>query len=570
MQHLLFIIFSLIPSLFFAQKVLPVAGSTEEIEVLKHLNESAFFRANKYQNHEVVNMVNVFTVDSSFTRKFERHRVVGGGIIRLLGFRWKAASKTRQKLVGWVNRTYLHDINKEAQFTEYDINYDLIPLLPAYKDLAYNVYQMQFDMKKSKKKKFEGQAPYVYPTEEMDMTKYRFHCENTPATNFRSLLNTKFFPVHRNNDLTKHHNFEEAHPVMGMYGVMVLDCNHSCHPEIHPYEWVWWLNLTEEKTSWNVGFIRDVSNRFKHWSSSPRTGQISLPFNFPLNTSNWTLEIDHQMFGNFSEEGFLDMELNANYENFNFESRTYSFDNSSLTNRTLTVKSNMKIPYESIQYAIENIRLNEAGNSLSGTLNLAMSISDVYTAEIKMDYTDLESDYSQLLQLMEGSFTNKLQAQNDSDYLDISRHIYPIWESLEAGWFYVEEALALKPNSPMRQRIYKVDQIDAATFKSTIYIMPNDSLCIGKWNDANFFSLWQPSDLKLEEGCAIYLKKIGDKLFEGGTLKGTCISDFGGAVYATSKVKLSSASLNSWDQGFDAEGLQTWGAEKGAYEFRKK
>ena len=557
------------PSLFFAQKVLPVDIVELDNSLLPRLNESAYFKANSYKNHEAVDLVEAFTVDSAFTRKFERHQVIGGGIIRLLGYRWKAASQTRQKIVGWVNKTYLHDINKEAQFTEYDINYDLIPSLPKYIDVAYDSYQMQFGMKKSKKKEFEGQIPYIYPKEDSDMTKYRFHCENTPATNFRSLLNTMFFPVHRNNDLTKHQNFKDEHPVMGMYGILTLDCNHSCHPEIHPYEWVWWLNLTEEKTSWNVGFIRDVSSRFKHWSTSPRTGQITLPFNFPLNAENWTLTFDHQLFGNFSEEGFLELGLDDSYENFGALERTYTFDHPVLKGRTLTVKSNMIIPYQSIKYAIDNLKVDIAQNSFSGELKLAMSIADIYTVEVKMDYDGVVSDYSQLLQLMEGSFTSKTQAVQDTDYYNISLHMYPIWEDLSPGWFYVEQAVASMPNKPYRQRIYKVDQIDAATFKSAIYMLPNDSLAVGKWNEPAFFNQWSPSNLEMKEGCDVYLKKIGDKLYEGSTLTGTCLSDFRGAVYATSKVKVSAAGLDSWDQGFDANQKQIWGAEKGPYQFRK-
>jgi hypothetical protein len=487
----------------------------------------------------------------------------------LLGYRWKAVAQTREKIVGWVNKSYLHDINKEAQFTEYDINYDLIPSLLKYIDVAYDTYQMQFGMKKSKKKKFEGQAPFIYPTEETDMTKYRFHCENTPAKNFRSLLNTLFFPVHRNNDLTKHHNFKEAHPVMGMYGILTLDCNHSCHPEIHPYEWIWWLNLTEEKTSWNIGFIRDVSNRFKHWSTSPRTGQITLPFSFPLNAENWTLEFDHQLFSNFSEEGFSDLNLDNSYHDFGTLAQTYSFNHPSLNGRTLSVKSNMIIPYQSIQYALDNLIIDETSNTLSGQVKLAMSINDVYAAELKMEYDEVASDYSQLLELMEGSFTSNIQALQDTAYYDISLHMYPIWEDAGPGWFYVEQAVSSLPNNPYRQRIYKVEQIDAATFKSAIYLLPNDSVAIGKWKDANFFNQWHSADLELKAGCEVYLKKIGNQVYEGSTLNGTCLSALRGASYATSKVKVSEKGLDSWDQGFDVNQKQVWGAKKGPYEFRK-
>ena len=36
---------------------------------------------------------------------------------------------------------------------------------------------------------------------------------------------------------------------------------------------------------------------------------------------------------------------------------------------------------------------------------------------------------------------------------------------------------------------------------------------------------------------------------------------------ATSEVVVSPGRIESWDRGFDAEGAQVWGAEKGAYVF---
>jgi hypothetical protein len=381
-----YVLLFIAPIFLFAQNILEVNSFNKIPSALENLNESAYFKENALENHLAVDMVNAFTTDSVFTRKFERHRVFGGGVIRLLGFRWKAVTLEREKLVGWVNKHYLHDIDKKAQFTEYDINYDLIPVLPAYKDMAHLSYQAQFNMFKSKKKDQEGQAPYIYPTEGVDMTLYRFHCENTPAADFRSLLNTKFFPVHNNNPLAIHQNFETEKPVIGMYGVLVLDCNHSCHPEIHPYEWVWWLNLTEKSTSWNVGFIRDVSNRFKHWSSAPRTGEISIPFSFPLESSEWKIEVDHQMFGNFSQEGFKELQVPKPNYTFKELERTFQFSLPALADKTLQVVSGESIPYESLVYYFSNLNLDVSSGTFSGNLHLAMSINEVYTAEIKSSY----------------------------------------------------------------------------------------------------------------------------------------------------------------------------------------
>ncbi len=41
-------------------------------------------------------------------------------------------------------------------------------------------------------------------------------------------------------------------------------------------------------------------------------------------------------------------------------------------------------------------------------------------------------------------------------------------------------------------------------------------------------------------------------------------------MYTTSEVVLSSDRMVSWDRGWDAEGKQAWGAEKGGYVFIKR
>ena len=41
------------------------------------------------------------------------------------------------------------------------------------------------------------------------------------------------------------------------------------------------------------------------------------------------------------------------------------------------------------------------------------------------------------------------------------------------------------------------------------------------------------------------------------------------ASYTSSVATLNSIMVNSCDQGFDAEGMQVWGATEGAYIFKK-
>ncbi|MEZ4915605.1 MAG: hypothetical protein R2836_01310 [Chitinophagales bacterium] len=341
------------------------------------------YAKNEKSLHEITDLVNVNLIDSVFKRKFERHRVFGGGIIHLLGFKWRAYETKRQKFVGWVNHQYLHGVDAKHHFTEYDINYDLIPILPKYQVYVYGMYQKQLSYKRNKKRKDTANEPYVFPKNESDLTKYRLHCENTPPEEFRSMLSTLSYPIHRINPTDIHYNFEQKHPVVGMYGVMCLDCNHSCHPEMHPYECFWWLNTTEESAFWNINLVRETSNRFKHWTTSPRTGKISIPFIFNIENDDLVIEIDHKVFSNFDEEAFK--KLSEQYKSYFFDELLTEFK-IELPNKVLkniAVKSNVKVPYKALSFYFSNINFDEQNNLLSGYFNLLVSVKETYAASVK-------------------------------------------------------------------------------------------------------------------------------------------------------------------------------------------
>ena len=59
-------------------------------------------------------------------------------------------------------------------------------------------------------------------------------------------------------------------------------------------------------------------------------------------------------------------------------------------------------------------------------------------------------------------------------------------------------------------------------------------------------------------------------VYAGGTDGKSCPSDLRGAKYATTKITMKKGELISWDQGFDANDKQVWGATKGGYIFIKK
>lgn len=189
-------------------------------------------------------------------------------------------------------------------------------------------------------------------------------------------------------------------------------------------------------------------------------------------------------------------------------------------------------------------------------------------------YNNIASDdtsLNSLYQLMQGSYSSQKQSEADENYYDIRLEMVPIWEAnKEALWLYVEQAAAAALERPYRQRVYKITQLENGKFSSAVYELPNAHEHAGAWKRANPLSELSPADLKLREGCAVILSKQSDGHFKGSTVEKECKSTLRGARYATSIVELGAQGITSWDQGFNANDEQVWGAEKGPYIFLRK
>lgn len=177
------------------------------------------------------------------------------------------------------------------------------------------------------------------------------------------------------------------------------------------------------------------------------------------------------------------------------------------------------------------------------------------------------SDLDQLFSIMQGTYSSEKQSIEDKEYFNISLRMIPIWKE-KGNYLYVEQAMFEKQESPYRVRIYKVSQRNDE-FVSEIYTLKNEKEWIGKWKTPEAFAALAESDIELKPGCEIILKKQPDGTFTGQTVEKTCPSELRGASYATSKVTVTSTQILSWDQGFDKDGKQVWGAVKGGYIFDK-
>jgi hypothetical protein len=180
-------------------------------------------------------------------------------------------------------------------------------------------------------------------------------------------------------------------------------------------------------------------------------------------------------------------------------------------------------------------------------------------------------NFTYLKRCMQGNFSSMEQSQNDSDFFDIRLRMVPIWKSTPDDFYlYVEQAMSTAQDKPYRQRAYHVVKVDETHFNSYIYMLPQPERFIGKKENDPVFNTINPDSLKLKDGCEVHLTfNTTTREFEGSTGEKTCPSDRSGAAWATSKVQINDQRMISWDQGWNTEGKQVWGAVKGGYIFKK-
>lgn len=182
-----------------------------------------------------------------------------------------------------------------------------------------------------------------------------------------------------------------------------------------------------------------------------------------------------------------------------------------------------------------------------------------------------QRDVEALVKYMVGSFSSKEQAEEDSNYFSIELEMVQIWKDRTDGpWIYIEQAVAQSKDKPYRQRVYQLRKRNDGKIENIVYTIPDPSRFAGDYKKEFPLIRLAPDSLTLREGCEVVLYQADDGYFEGSTIGKNCSSDLRGARYATSEVLIDKDKLISWDRGFDEDGNQVWGAEKGGYIFRKK
>ncbi len=204
---------------------------------------------------------------------------------------------------------------------------------------------------------------------------------------------------------------------------------------------------------------------------------------------------------------------------------------------------------------------------LIGLLILAFSCTN--RGLVKKELQD--DQLNTLVNLMSGDFSSREQAENDTLFYDINLVMYPIWKNdPKSKWLYVEQAVTKYIKKPYRQRVYKISNLGNGLFESEIYKLANPDNFIHGWEQPDVFNQINSDSLIIREGCAVFLRKNKDNCYTGSTKDKACKSTLRGAAYATSEVTICSGQVISWDQGWDTNDEQVWGAETEGYIFKKK
>ena len=180
---------------------------------------------------------------------------------------------------------------------------------------------------------------------------------------------------------------------------------------------------------------------------------------------------------------------------------------------------------------------------------------------------ETDKNLKELVSIMQGHYSSESHSIEDKSYYNISLRMTPIWKE-KGNYLFVEQAMFDKQDKPYRVRVYKVSQ-RGDEFVSEIYTLKNEKDWIGKWTNPEVYNQLSETDIELKQGCEVVLKRVEKNKFSGSTGDKTCPSELRGASFANSIVTVTKDGIVSWDQGFDKDGKQVWGAEKGGYKFVK-
>ena len=168
---------------------------------------------------------------------------------------------------------------------------------------------------------------------------------------------------------------------------------------------------------------------------------------------------------------------------------------------------------------------------------------------------------NQFLDLLEGTFANKRQAQGHPTRY---AHILVQHRKISENRLYGEQAYNYLKQRPYRQFVIEV-VAEKGQYRLKNYEIADAKQFVGCQN------LDQLTDdmLTYREGCDIIMEQVGHNEYKGGTSTCECWVDWQGVkTYVQNEVLLTETEYQVVDRGLHAESHQKiWGSNYGAFKF---
>jgi hypothetical protein len=176
----------------------------------------------------------------------------------------------------------------------------------------------------------------------------------------------------------------------------------------------------------------------------------------------------------------------------------------------------------------------------------------------------VEEVVSHLVGIMDTSAQSRVNSQRVNVQMTTCK--VQLTDDLNSVYLYQEQALSNKLNQPYRQRILKIIPLENNIVESKAYKLIDEKQFINFCKQSEGDKMLQKTDLT-ESICSVFLRPVVS-IYIGETPPKGCVANVRGAVKITNKIILHSQGMDTFDQGFDAEGKQVWGAVNDSYQFR--
>lgn len=329
---------------------------------------------------QILDLVQAHNLDSLACGDRCRHTgALGWSLQKLVARYWQLLDPIKHKYVGSSSRT-MQVFDGMAK--EMDINIFIMPNLPRYIGMVKGGFNAALQVGRSENHFRFDNPPFLAP-EELRFNEHGYitvECEVTPPQPGREAFNELVFPMKPGaHQLESHKNFGVSAPSFGMYGVWCMDCNHNCRPEIHPMEWLWWLDFSPDDSlhphdwQWIATLMRDGTGRFEEWSAAPLQGRIAIPIAIPANCTHYSLRLEALV-----NDGIQPLKSPQPGTPLTTATHTYTLQEDTDTPTTLTLQLQALPATEHASFHLSHFQKDNTTGTRFGYLHLAIDTERLF------------------------------------------------------------------------------------------------------------------------------------------------------------------------------------------------